>query len=199
MDARPTQRRLLLCALAIVALASVTSACGGGGDAKAAPKDPPLATYTGPGLSFSYPTAWTAYPYSQWHNATLHFQPIVYLSTQPAHNPCTTNGNETTCGYPIRRLRPGGVLITWQYPYALPGFSLGAGPRIKIDSHPATQKTTKPGICRSIRADRTIDALIELAPHSSYIELTACLRGPGLAQAEKSVDALLASTKFTPQ
>src|SRR5690349_24611322 len=61
MDARLTQRRLLLCALAIVAFASVTSACGGGSDAQAAPKDPPLSTYTGAGLSFSYPAAWTEY------------------------------------------------------------------------------------------------------------------------------------------
>ena len=60
MDARLTQRRLLLCALAILALASVASACGGGSDVQAAPKEPPLAQYTGSGLSFSYPAAWTA-------------------------------------------------------------------------------------------------------------------------------------------
>jgi hypothetical protein len=29
--------------------------------------------------------------------------------------------------------------------------------------------------------------------------MTACLRGPGLAQEEKSVDALLASTKLVTQ
>jgi hypothetical protein len=199
MDARLTQRRFLLCAAALLALVFATTACGGGGDAKAAAKDPPmLAKYNGSGLSFSYPAAWTASKPSL-PAEVLHFQPIVYLSNQPVHAPCTTSGNATTCGYPVHRLRPGGVLVIWQYPYVLPGFSLGAGPRIKIDSHAATKTSTKPGICRSIGADRTIDALVELVPHSSYLELTACLRGPGLAQAEKSVDALLASTKFTSQ
>jgi hypothetical protein len=52
-------------------------------------------------------------------------------------------------------------------------------------------------MCRSIGADRTIDVLVQTRPLPSPLtEFTACLRGPGLAQAEKSVDALLASTKF---
>jgi hypothetical protein len=34
---------------------------------------------------------------------------------------------------------------------------------------------------------------------SALTYVTACLRGPGLAQAEESVDALLASTTFTSQ
>jgi hypothetical protein len=56
---------------------------------------------------------------------------------------------------------------------------------------------TAHGICRSIGADRTIDVLVQTRPlPSPLMELTACLRGPGLAQAEKSVDALLASTQF---
>jgi hypothetical protein len=55
-------------------------------------------------------------------------------------------------------------------------------------------------MCRGIGADRTVDVLIQTSPlPSTLTEFTACLRGPGLAQAEKSVEALLASTKFASQ
>ena len=56
---------------------------------------------------------------------------------------------------------------------------------------------TARGICRSIGADRPIEVLIQTRPlPSPLVEFTACLRGPGLAQAVQSVDALLASTQF---
>jgi hypothetical protein len=55
-------------------------------------------------------------------------------------------------------------------------------------------------MCRRIGADRTIDVLIATKPlPSTPTEFTACLRGPGLAQEEKSVEALLASTTFASQ
>jgi len=198
MDARLTQRRLLLCALAIVALASVTSACGGGSDAQAVPKDPPLAQYTGSGLDFSYPAAWTAYK-PVLPTVSLHFNPLVYLSTQPVHAPCSTQGNTTSCGFPVDHLQPGGVLITWET-NGLLAMGLGPGTQIQVGGHPAARQETTNGECRRIGADRTID--VAIATHtlpSALTYVTACLRGPGLAQAEKSVDALLASTKFTSQ
>jgi hypothetical protein len=52
-------------------------------------------------------------------------------------------------------------------------------------------------MCRRIGADRTIDVMIATKPlPSTPTQFTACLRGPSLAQEEKSVEALLASTKF---
>ena len=200
MDARLTQRRLLLCALAILGLASMTSACGGGSDAEAGPKDPPpaLATYTGQGLSFSYPVAWTAYT-PVLPTVALHFNPLVYLSTQPVHAPCSTQGNTTTCGFPIDHLQPGGVLVTWEM-NGLLATSLGPGPQIQVDGHPATRQKKLGGECRTVGADETIDVAIETKPLPSALTyLTACLRGPGLAQAEESVYELLDSTKFTSQ
>jgi hypothetical protein len=198
MDARPTQRRLLLCALAILALASVASACGGGSDVQAAPKDPPLATYTGSGLSFSYPAAWTAAK-PVLPTVGLHFNPLVYLSTQPVHAPCSTKGNTTSCGFPVDHLQPGGVLITWET-NGLLAMGLGPGTQLQVGGHPAARQEKTRGECRTIGADRTID--VAIATHtlpSALTYFTACLRGPGLAQAEQSVDALLASTTFTSQ
>ncbi|HEU5477024.1 MAG TPA: hypothetical protein VFU64_04245 [Gaiellaceae bacterium] len=194
MEARLTPRRLLLCATAIVALVSVTSACGGGGDAQAAPKKPPLLTYTDSQLSFTYPAKWKAYP--QKESGELHFRPLVYLSTQPIHDPCSTQGNETTCGFPVDHLQPGGVLVTWHL-NGIPAMALGAGTRIRVGGRPAAQVTTPNGECRSIGADRTIDVTVETSPLPSALTyFTACLRGPNLAQSEDSVNALLASTKF---
>lgn len=200
MDARAAQRRLLLCALAIVALASVTSACGGGSDTKAGPEDPPpsFATYSGQGLSFNHPVAWKAYT-PVLPSVVLHFNPLVYLSAQSVHAPCTTKGSTTSCGFPIDHLEPGGVLVTWET-NGLLATSLGPGSQIQVDGHPAVRQKKMGGECRTIGADVTIDVAVETKPLPSALTyLTACLRGPGLAQAEESVDKLLASTKFAPQ
>jgi hypothetical protein len=77
---------------------------------------------------------------------------------------------------------------------------LGPGTRIQVGGHVASRVNTAGGMCRNIGADRTVDVLIETQPlPSTLTEFTACLRGPGIAQEEKSVDALLASTKFASQ
>ena len=111
MEARLTLRRLLMCAAALVALGAVTSGCGGGTYAQAAAKtDPKLVTYSNSLLSFSHPATWKAYPF-RWAGE-LHFRPMVYLSTQPVQDPCSTKGNTTSCGFPVKQLEPGGVLVT---------------------------------------------------------------------------------------
>src|SRR5689334_15033956 len=192
MEARLTLRRLLALA-AIAAAAAATTACGGGGDAQAAAKQPALQSYSGSGLSFSYPAAWTAYPGKQ---AELHFQPLVYLSTQPVHEPCSMKGNVTTCGFPIDRLKPGDVLVIWQT-YGIPAMGLGPGHRIRVGGHAATYVDKQGGQCRKIGADRTIQAAVQTSPPpSAFTYLTACLREPGAAKNARSIKALLASTKF---
>ena len=198
MEARLSPRRLLTCAAALVALAVLTSGCGGGTDAQAAAKtDPTTVEYSNALLSFSHPAAWKAYPF-KWAGS-LHFRPMVYLSTQPVHDPCSTKGNTTSCGFPVAQLDPGGALVTWNAS-SPPATGLGPGPRIRVGGRPARRVDTPGGMCRRIGGDRTIDVLIQTRPlPSTPTEFTACLRGPGLAQAEKNVDALLASTKFLSQ
>ena len=192
MEARLTPRRLLSLA-AIAAIVASASACGGGSGTQGA-MDPPLQNYTSHGLSFTYPAAWTAYP-SKWPGE-LHFNPLVYLSTQPLQNPCLTHGNETTCGFPVHHLQPGGVLIVWQT-NGIPVTGLGPGTRIKVGGHPASLTDTAGGECRKIGADRTIDVAVETSPPpSAFTYLTACLREPGVTANENSVQALLASTQF---
>jgi hypothetical protein len=198
VEARPTQRTLLLGAAALVALVAVTSGCGGGIDTQAAANtEPAPVTYSSSLLSFSHPAAWKAYPF-RWAGE-LHFRPIVYLSTQPVEDPCSTRGNTTSCGFPVKQLEPGGVLVTWNASNP-PAVALGPGTRVQVDGRNARRVDTTGGICRTIGADRTIDLLVATRPlPSTLTEFTACLRGPGLAQEEKNVEALLASTKFASQ
>jgi hypothetical protein len=199
MEARLSPRRLLVYAAALSALVALTSGCGGGAEAQAAAKnqDPAPVKYSSPALSFNHPAAWKAYPF-RWAGG-LHFRPLVYLSTQAVHDPCSTKGYATSCGFPLAQLEPGGVLAIWNASNP-PSSALGPGSRLSIDGHPARRVDSANGICRSIGADRTIDVLIQTQPLPSPLtELTACLRGPGLAQAEKSVDAMLASTQLASQ
>jgi hypothetical protein len=195
MEARLTPRRLLTGAAALVTLVALASGCGGGADAQVAAKtNPTLVTYSNSLLSFSHPATWKAYPF-RWAGE-LHFSPMVYLSTQPVHDPCSTKGNATSCGFPVGQLRPGGVLVTWNAS-GPPAFALGPGTRVRVGGHAARRVETAGGICGRIGADKTIDVRIQTSPLPSPLTaLTACLRGPGLAQAEQSVDALLASTQF---
>ena len=195
MEARPTLRRLLPGVAALAALVALTSGCGAGTNAQAAGKTAPqLVTYSNSLLSFSHPAEWKAYPF-RWAGE-LHYRPMVYLSTQPLQDPCSTKGNTTSCSFPVKQLEPGGVLVTWNASNP-PATALGPGSRIDVDGHPAARVDTAGGLCRSIGGDRTIDVLIATRPlPSTPTELTACLRRPGLAQQEKSIDALLASTKF---
>lgn len=193
MGARLTPGRLLLCGAAVVALVCVTSACGGGNAGAA--QDPPLKKYSDQFVSFTYPSAWAA---SAPKGPTeMHFHPLVYLSTQPVGAPCVAQGNETSCGWPIKSLDPGGVLALWQIPYQLPtpgGKVVHRGTEIQVGGHPAWEQDVVGGDCRRIGATRTINVDM-----TKGLALTVCLREPGVAQAEKSVNALLASVKFASQ
>ena len=196
METRPSPRRLLALAtslVALVAVAALESGCGGGAGVQAAAKKPPtVVKYSSSFLSFTHPSTWKAYP----AKGEFHFNPLVYLSTQAVHDPCTTTGNTTSCGFPVDELAPGGVLVSWLYG-GPPAVTLGSGKRIRVGGRPATIADTAGGMCSQIHADRTIDVRVAVQPlPSALLELTACLRGPNLAQERKSVDALLASTRF---
>lgn len=199
MDGRLPLRRLLTCAAALLLLVVLASGCGGSGTASAAEKkDPAAVQYTSRYLSFAHPAAWVTYA-NRWHPPVLHFHPLVYLSTQPIHSPCSTQGDATACGLPVDHLQPGGVLAFWQFnELPIAGPVKLTGRQLRVDGHPAGLQDSADGGCRRIGADRTIEATVEL-DEDSLISLTACLRGPNLAQSEQSLDALLASTKFLSQ
>ncbi len=194
MNADSRRLRVVACIAGIAATAALASACGGGGKPPAVAKSPTLTSYSGLYVSFSYPAGWKALRFRR--PLELHSFPLVYLSTQAIHSPCTTQGSQTTCGWPLEHLQPGGVLAVWQVPYAPPcaGCASGrTGTTVRIGGRSATRQVKSGGACRAIGADRTIDVMVK-----NSVEFMACLRGPNLAQNERRVDALLRSTQFPP-
>jgi hypothetical protein len=191
MNADSRRLRLAFCIAGIAVTAALASACGGGGNTQAAPQSPPLQKYSGQYVTFDYPAAWKALQFQR--PVELHSFPLVYLSTQAIHSPCSTQGNVTTCGWPVKRLQPGGVLAVWQLPYAppCPGCSGPAGKLVRVGGRSATRQVLAGGACHAIGADRTIEVTVK-----NSVEFIACLRGPNLTQNERRVDALLKSTQF---
>jgi hypothetical protein len=195
-------RRRPLAAIVLLAAVAATAGCGGASPHATQQSSPLLGTGTQGTLSFrndflalKYPASWKALqlPVGQ----TLHFQPMVYLSAQPAHDPCSRAGATTTCGWPVQRLRPNSVLIMWENRGA-PGWSLTAsqGTRIRVGGRPAIREVTRPGACSTIGADETVSVVIQRPLRYNWTAFTACLRGPDLSTQRHEVDAILQSTCF---
>jgi hypothetical protein len=187
---------LALRSAAAVALAVIAATVAGCGSApKASGSSGAGATFRNHFLVFGYPSVWKPAVFKI--TGTLHFSPMVYLSSQPVHHPCHSQQSATVCGWPLDRLRPGGTLIVWEN-RGFPGWSLRTtqGTSVRIGGRQAKQTVTRPGQCAAIGADETIAVAIERPVPDNWTAFTACLRGPGLASTVREVDALLASTKF---
>jgi hypothetical protein len=151
------------------------------------------------GLSFDHPAQWTSQPFAF---SSSFSQSITYLSPMTISNPCTDTSTpgrlDTACSLPVTQLQPRSVLVTW----SSVGFPRPAGqpeipePNTTIGGRTAHVETTRPGSCDNIGADETIIADIE-RPSGNHYEMTACLRGPGLGEQERSVTAMLDSTHVT--
>jgi hypothetical protein len=156
---------------------------------------PRLSTYDSAFMTFSHPTPWKTYVYGA--TPTPHVTRLLYISTQPAHDPCRRRPSSSTCGWPVDLLRPGGVVVVWEN-RTFPGWTLASAPgrALRVGGRDARRASRRPGECSEIGADRTIEVAIERPVAGSWTAFTACLRGPGLASKEKQIAALLASTRF---
>ena len=193
METRLTKRRLLLCGAAIVAVAALAGGCGSAAGRNVF-KPPQSVRYANSQLRFLHPTTWKAYPF-RWRGE-LHFQPMLYLSTQPVHDPCETKGLTTTCTWPVQRLEPAGVLVVWEN-RGFPGWTLddAAGKPTSVGGRKA-KRLVASGECRAIGGTVAIEVAIASPVPSNWTQVTACLRGPNLAQNERALNAMLASTHF---
>lgn len=141
-----------------------------------------LAAYHGHGIVFAYPLAWS-------HRRPGFMSPetqgIIDLGTQLMVNPCHTSGTITTCGWPVRHLRPGGVVVTWTADY-MPGLSIHRPPRgVHV-------QVKRPGYCRSLGGTETVSARLVTRRHETFL-VNACLRAPGVRSGERAVRAMVAS------
>lgn len=161
-----------------------------------------LATFHGQMVRFRYPRSWQARHFDEVSSFT---GSIADLSNQTMHAPCKRRrvkaGIETSCGWPVGRLPPGGVLMRWQQ-NGLPvpaswRFSDLPGRPMRVDGRPARQQIQQPGDCEGIGATETITTAIKRAARGNYYSVTACLRGPGLNALERDAQSILASTHLS--
>jgi hypothetical protein len=180
-------------ATALVVVVMLAAGCGS--NPMASGRSTGHRTFRSGFIAFRYPAGWKPSVFDA--TGELHFAPLVYLSSQPVHPPCHTKAAVTACGWPLERLRPGGVLVVWENRGA-PGWSLQTTPGtpMRVGGRNARRTVTRPGLCATIGAEETIAVAIERPLPDNWTAFTACLRGPGLAAGERDVDAVLASTRF---
>jgi hypothetical protein len=157
------------------------------------------ATFRNETVSFRYPNDWHAVHFDETSSFTAS---IADLSSQTMHAPCTTRhtstGTETSCGWPVMYLRPGGILMRWeQNGFPVPRswrFRDQPGQRLLVDGRPARQTINRPGDCSHLGATETIRTEIKRSAVGNDFSVTACLRGPGIDSLESRARAILAST-----
>ena len=187
--------RVLVASVVVAALAAPLAAWASGSFRSSSSS---FVTFRNDFVSFRYPAPWAT---SVWKEQLPHFQPMVYLSTQATHDPCATSvsaaGASVTCGFPVGKLDPGGVLVKWENK-GFPGTSLARfpGTPTRIDGRSAKISIARPGMCRSVGADETMTVVIGRPLPNNWTEVAACLRGPNLAAHEAQVRALVASARF---
>lgn len=165
---------------------------------QAAIASPSLLIFGGPDVSFHYPSAWHSYQFKVTSSFT---RLITYLSTTSLRDPCVSttlpSGDlRTSCGLPLARLGPGGVLVTWSSwgkPYLRlsqqPGYLTRLGERpARVTSGPAG------GACAELGGTYTVRASIQsrvMDLHDQLIVVDACLQD---ARTLPAVNRMLAST-----
>lgn len=194
--------RRALCSLLAIALASVLAA-GCGGRSGSSPK---LARFqSNAGIAFDYPAGWRLLRAIPGRNVIFTHGPgpetIAFLAAQPLHSPChireTPGRNRATiCKEPIRKLRPGSVLVS-VFGIASPftTFADLEGRPEKIAGRRAKVEIKRPGRCKSLKGDETFEASIQSG--LAYYSFEACFRAPHLGEREREIRALLASIKLT--
>ena len=179
--------------LLLAAVAAAVAGCGA--SAASTGKAAQLASFRNAFVEFTYPSTWAASEPAA--GGALHVQPMVYLSVQRTSDPCRTQGATVACGWPIRHLRPGGVLIEWEN-RGYPGWTLASmpGTALSIDGRPARRVVSRPGICGTIGADESVQIAVARPLPDNWTAVTACLRGPNIEASEDKLAALLASARF---
>jgi hypothetical protein len=160
-----------------------------------------LTNYRDSNLVLKVPATWRAEHFDEVSSFTAS---LVDLSNQRMHKPCTTrhvnDGIETRCGWPLRALRPGGVLVRWEQDgFPVPRtwrFSDQPGRPMRVDGRAARRTVGRPGDCAQVGATEMVRTDIKRPIAGNYYRVTACLRGPGLPELEEQVEAMLASAEL---
>ena len=149
------------------------------------------------GTSFRYPSCWTLSNYTEESTmATV----IAFLSNQPMHQPCKTtrSGISTTvsCGFPVKSLERGGVLVTF-IAGGMPGWTIAddTGRQLVVDHHAARETVIrKPN--RSLDATAQYSIFIDRGVPSNYYEFDVYFRNPGVSEDQRLLRMMLNSMRI---
>jgi hypothetical protein len=125
---------------------------------------------------------------------------LAFLSNQPMHQPCNTthSGISTTvrCGFPIKTLAHGGVLVMF-IEGGMPGWTIAneTGRRFVVDHHAARESVTRKSY-RSLDATDEISIFIDRGIPDNYYELVGFFRNPGVAKDQQLFQKMLKSMKI---
>ena len=120
---------------------------------------------------------------------------VAFLSNQPTHQPCKTTraGISTTvsCGFPIKALKPGGVLVTF-VEGGMPGWTISneTGRHVVVDHLRGTRTVVR-------RPIHVLDATVEYGIFISrdvpdnYYEFDVFFRNPGASKDEQLLQQML--------
>jgi hypothetical protein len=186
-------RRAVTLVSAAVAPVALVTGCASAG----APQAAVTSRFSAMGLAFRYPGIWRS---GTWNDDVSSFSGlIVFLGTGRLRDPCvrTVNAQVTSvsCGDPVSQVTPGGVLVRWDED----GFPTWHAPRAntRIGGRPATETVTAGRWCQALGGTRAITVVIPDNSASSWYEMDACLRGPGLPAEQAEITAMLKTVRLT--
>lgn len=185
--------------------ASTSAATAGGEvDPTAHPAAPiGWASISNNGVSLRHPPQWRFYPFVV---AGSMVTITGYLSTEVLHDPCnTTTANgafQVSCGTPLRRLGPNGVLITLGGP---DGPVTQSATTVRANSQVAGQpavvtRGAAGESCRLIGGSYEIHVLARdrlTGAANRRVQLDACLSGPDTQTAQRAFDTLVTTIAYT--
>ena len=144
-------------------------------------------TFSGLGVTFSYPRAWNVRIVDQ---QQLHWHGLVDLSTDLLGDRCEKSDTGLRCGWPIAELAPGGVLVMVEEVH-------GPGPSKRVAAKPGTRiglTRQRPGPCAEIHAGLTVAASF-VGLRGDTVRVVACIREPGLERGKRQVAHVLRSLR----
>jgi hypothetical protein len=149
------------------------------------------------GTSLRYPSCWSLSNYTEGGTMTT---VVAFLSNQQMHQPCTTKhsgiGTTVRCGFPVKTLKHGGVLVTF-IEGGMPGWTIAdeTGQHLVVDHHAARETVIRKGN-RSLDATVEYWIIIDRGVPDNYYEFDVFFRNPGVPKDQRLLQKMLNSMRI---
>ena len=149
------------------------------------------------GTSLRFPSCWAL---STYKDETTMSSVLAFFSNQPTQQPCVTTSSGATitvrCGFPLKSLNPGGVLVMF-IAGGRPGWTIGKEPgrRFVIDRH-AARETIAHGSHLPLQATGEYSIFIDRGVADNYYQLEVFFRNPGVGSDQRLLQRMLKSMRI---